>query len=177
MKTIFFSGLLAILILCSCTKKQEHNPYLDIKISEDNPEVPYKQLEYKMIFPDTVLVNKPYKATIEFKSDFDTIIPPIQIDEALDDTTKTRLITFYYFEPIKSPMGSETNLTLIDSAFVLNEYFELENIIFKEKGEFTFCGLLEDRIMYNYYNEKGIRDSVHFARKKQQIFKKVVVID
>lgn len=114
---------------------------------------------------------------IKFESDFDTIIPPIQIDESLEDTTKTRLITFYYFEPIKSPMKSKTDLILIDSAFVLNKYFDLKNIVFKEKGEFTFCGLLEDRIMYNHYNEKGIRDSVHFSRLKQQIFKKVVVIE
>jgi len=174
MKSIFliFLGTFALL---SC-KKEERNPYLDIKISEEIPEIPYKQLKYKMKLPDTLVVNNVYKATLEFESDFDTIIPPVQVD-ALSDSTKVRLITFYRFEPVRSPMKSNGDLILKDSAFVLNKRFDIDSILFKEKGEFVFCGLIEDRIMYNHYDEKGIRDSVHFARRRQQIFKKVVVVE
>jgi len=167
-------GLSLCIFFFSCEKKSEKNPYLDIKISEETPATPYEQLKYRMIFPDTVLVDKPYKATIEFESYYDTIIDPVQINP--HDSTKVRLITFYYFESFKKTM-EPTELVLIDSAFVLNKYFELDNVIFTEKGEFVFAGLIEDRIMYNHYNEKGIRDSVHFSRLKQQIFKNVVVVD
>jgi|SRR5690554_6738033 len=162
-----------ILSLCifffSCEKKNE--------LAEEILQPSYDQLEYKFNLPDTVIVNKPYSATIEFKSDFDTIIDPLQAGgNALKDSIKSRLIYFYYFEPFKNTM-KPTELVLIDSAFVLNKYFELNNIIFTEKGEFVFCGLIKDEIMYRHYNEKGIRDSVHFDRRKQQVFKNVVVVD
>src|SRR5690606_38639347 len=118
-----------------------------------------------------------YTATIEFESDFDKIIPPIQYDEALDDSTKMRLITYFNYEPVKASMKSLGELVRIDSTFVLNEKFEIENIVFKEKGEFIFHGFIKDVIMYNHYNDKGIRDTVYFDNLRQQIFKKVVVID
>jgi len=74
-------------------------------------------------------------------------------------------------------MKSNEDLILKDSAFVLNKKFDIDSIVFKETGEFVFCGLIKDEIMYNHYNSKGIRDSVHFDRRMQQIFKKVVVIE
>src|SRR5690606_25506337 len=92
----------------SCEKKSEKNPYLDIKISSEITQAPYDQLEYTFNLPDTVLVNKLYKATIEFKSDFDNIMPPVQVD-ALSDSTKVRVITFYRFEPFKHS-DAPTNL-------------------------------------------------------------------
>lgn len=168
MKKIIYSSFLIIFILYSCDKKESGELF---------PEPYLTDLPYKLTLPDTVLVNKPYKATIEFESDFDTIIPPIQIDEALDDTTKMRLITYYYFEPVKAPMKSLGELVLIDSTFVLNKKFEIENIVFKEKGEFIFSGFIKDVIMYNHYNDKGIRDTVYFDNLRQEIYKKVVVID
>lgn len=174
MKHIFLI-FLGTFTLFSCNK-EERNPYLDIKISEEIPEIPYKQLKYKMKLPDTLIVNKEYKAIIEFESDFDSILTPIQFAEKID-TTKMRLVIFYHFEPVKSPMKSNGDLILKDSTFVSNKSFEIENIIFKEEGEFVFCGLIYDEIMYNHYNSKGIRDSVHFARRRQQIFKKVVVVE
>src|SRR5690554_1099141 len=174
MKDLIFYFLIVITLL-SCDKKEEKNPYLDIKISEEIPEIPYKQLKYKIKLPDTVRVNSVYKAIIEFESDFDTIMPPVQVDAS--DSTKVRLITFYHYEPIKSPMRSEEDLILKDSAFVLNKSFNVLNIVFNEIGEFVFCGLIYDEIMFNYYNKHGIRDSIYFARRKQQIFKKVVVIE
>ena len=166
-----------MVLLYSCKKEVDKDAmYKEIKISSENPQPPYNQLKYKMIFPDTIQINKAYEATITFESDFDTILPPVQID-AISDSTKTRLITFYHYKPIKSPMNDENNLILKDSMFVLNKEFDVKNIVFKEKGTFTFCGLIYDQIMYNFYDNKGKRDSVHFAIRKQQIFKNVVVID
>jgi len=171
------ASLLIVFTLLSC-KKEERNPYLDIKISEEIPEIPYKQLKYKIKLPDTVRVNGIYKATIEFESDFDKIIDPLQVGGlVLKDSIKSRLVYFYQFQHIKSPMKSNEDLILKDSAFVLNKKFDIDSIVFKETGEFVFCGLIKDEIMYNHYNSKGIRDSVHFDRRMQQIFKKVVVIE
>ena len=162
----------------SCEKKSEKNPYLDIKISSEITQAPYDQLEYTFNLPDTVLVNKLYKATIEFKSDFDTIIDPLQAGgAALEDPTKDRLITFYHYKPVKSTVKSNENLILIDSTFVLNKSFQVDNIVFKEKGEFVFCGLILDKMRYQGYNEQGILSSVRFERLKQQIRKKVVVVE
>ncbi|WP_448606647.1 hypothetical protein [Paenimyroides ceti] len=164
-----------MILLYSC-KKDEEEIDKDLKITSENPQPPFRQLKYKMVFPDTIQVNKPYEATIVFESDFDTIIEPIQYIEVID-TTKIRVITFYQFEPIKSPMKDENDLILKDSMFVPNKEFNVKNIVFKEKGTFTFCGLIYDEVMYNYYDNKGKRDSIHFTRRKQQIFKNVVVID
>jgi len=139
MKSIFliFLGTFALL---SC-KKEERNPYLDIKISEEIPEIPYKQLKYKMKLPDTLVVNNVYKATLEFESDFDTIIPPLQVD-ALSDSTKVRLITFYRFEPVRSPMKFNRDLILKDSAFVLNKSIDFDSMWCKKKKELVIRGLI-----------------------------------
>lgn len=163
MKRIILSSFLAV-TLFSCEKK----------ISNEFPELIFDELEYKLNIPDTVIANTPYSATIEFESDFDSIIDPVQINP--HDSTKVRLITYYNYEPIKSPMKSLGQLIRIDSTFVLNKSFEI-NIIFKEKGEFIYCGFIKDVIMYNHYNGEGIRDTVHFEEKKQEIRKKVVVVD
>ena len=164
MKNIILSGFL-IITLYSCNKK----PYNEF------PQVIHDELRYKLNLPDTVFVNKPYTVTIEFESDFDTIMPAVQVDAS--DSTKVRLITYYRYEPVRAPMESLRELIRIDSTFVLNKKFKFENTIFKEKGEFIFCGFIKDVIMYNHYNERGIRDTVHFEHRKQQIFKKVVVVD
>lgn len=161
-------SFLILIFFLSCNEKKEDQ-------IDSVPQVPFEQLEYTITLPDTVSVNKPYKASIQFKSDFDSIMLPIQVD--VSDTTKMRLITFYHFEPIKIPLKSRGEMVLIDSTFVLNKNFEIDNIVFKEKGEFMFSGLIRDEIMYNFYNSRGICDSVHFDKRMQQIFKKVVVID
>lgn len=125
--------------------------------------------------PDTVILNKPYKITIEFKSEFDKIIDAVQINP--HDSTKMRLITYYRYKPIKSPMKSLSDFYLIDSVFVVNKKFEINNIVFKEKGVCFFYGLIVDEMSYEGYNEKGILNSVKYDNLKQQILKKVVVIE
>src|SRR5690606_25775312 len=140
-------------------------------------EESYNQLKYTFNLPDTVIVNKPYQATIEFKSDFDTIIDPLQAGgAALEDPTKDRLITFYHYKPVKSTVKSNENLILIDSTFVLNKSFQVDNIVFKEKGEVVVCRLILDKMRYQSYNEQGILSSVRFESLKQQNRKKVVVV-
>ena len=116
----------------SCEKKNE--------LAEEIVQSSFDQLEYKLKLPDTVIVNKPYQATIEFKSDFDSIIDPVQINP--HDSTKVRLITYYRYEPVRSPMKSIGELIKIDSTFVLNKNFEI-SIVFREKGEFIYSGLIK----------------------------------
>lgn len=167
MKQIILCGLLAVTFF-SCEKKT----------ANEFPKPVFNELEYKLNLPDTVIVNKPYKATVEFKSDFDKIIDPIQAGgAALEDPTKDRLITFYHYKPVKAPMKSTDELVLIDSTFVLNKSFEVDNIVFKEKGEYIFCGMILDEMRYQGYNEQGILNDVRFEELKQQIFKKVVVVE
>jgi len=161
--------------LFSCKKEEKTN---NVDTNTESKEESYNQLNYTFNLPDTVIVNKPYQATIEFKSDFDTIIDPLQAGgAALEDPTKDRLITFYHYKPVKSTVKSNENLILIDSTFVLNKSFQVDNIVFKEKGEFVFCGLILDKMRYQGYNEQGILSSVRFERLKQQIRKKVVVVE
>src|SRR5690554_8028482 len=146
----------------------------DRKVSNEFPEILFDELEYKFNLPDTVIVNKPYSAVIEFQSGFDSIIDPVQVNP--HDSTKVRLITYYRYEPVRSPMKSIGELIKIDSTFVLNKNFEI-SIVFREKGEFIYSGLIKDVIMHNHYNERGIRDTVSFEEFKQQIHKKVIVVE
>src|SRR5690554_2006391 len=163
-----FIALCLCISLFSCEKK----------VSNGFPEILFDELEYKFNLPDTLIANKLYSATIEFKSDFDKIIDPLQAGgDALKDSTKSRLIYFYYYQPTPSPVKSISQLVLIDSTFVLNKSFDVNNIVFKEKGEFIFNGLIKDELMLSHYNEEGILNGVRFDRLKQQIRKKVVVVE
>lgn len=174
MKNVILS-LLVLTFFSFCNTNKEKKIPLNGRELEGKPRVVYKDLKYKMKLPDTVIMNKLYRATIEFESDFDGITPSVHVDPS--DTTKVRIITFYRFKHIKSPLKRKSELSLIDSVFVPNKNFEVDDIVFKEKGEFVFCGLIKDVIMFNHYNKKGVRDSVHFEELNQQILKKVVVID
>lgn len=169
-----FKIFLVSFIMFSC---KDNNPYLGIKIGETKNKYPYKDLKYKLQLPDTVIKDKLYNISLTFESDFDKIIDSYLVDGALNDTTKTRVITFYQFYPLKSPLKDSDELVLKDSIFVTNKKFNINNITFNKTGEYVFCGLIEDEIMYNYYNKVGVRDSVFFDRRKQQVFKKVIVID
>ncbi|WCM40977.1 hypothetical protein MG290_08370 [Flavobacterium sp. CBA20B-1] len=176
MKKSFIALCLCIGIF-SCKNEEKANNN-ETNAETENKEESYNQLKYTFNLPDTITVNRPYKATIEFKSDFDSIIDPLQAGgKALEDPTKDRLITFYHYEPVKSTVKSNENMILIDSTFVLNKSFDIDNIVFKEKGEFVFRGMILDKMRYQGYNEKGILNSVRFESLKQQIRKKVVVID
>lgn len=146
--------------------------------SNDLPKILYNDLEYKLYLPDTVIINKSYRATIEFESEFDNVIDPMQAGgAALEDPTKDRLITFYHYKPVKASMNLGENLVLIDSVFVLNKSFDINNIVFKEKGEFIFYGMIIDKVRYQSYDEEGILNSVRFDKRKQQIVKKVLVVE
>ena len=101
------------------------------KTANEFPKACFNELEYKLNLPDTVVVNKPYKVTVEFKSDFDAIMPAVQVDAS--DSTKVRLITYYRYEPVKAPMKSLNELIRVDSTFVLNKSFEIRTILYLEK--------------------------------------------
>lgn len=157
--------ILIVVLLNSCNKKTEI----------DFPELIHNDLEYKLSLPDTVKVNKSYKVTIEFKSDFDKIIDAVQINP--HDSLKTRVVVFYRYNTISASNNIKKDLMFIDSIPVLNKSFEIDSVIFKETGSSYYYGVISDVIMYNNYNDKGIRTSVRFDDYKQQIVKKVVVIE
>ena len=87
------------------------------------------------------------------------------------------MVQFFLYEPRKLSEKENEKYIIVDSSFVSNKKFTVDNIIFEEKGEYLFQGFLLDEIMYNFYNEKGIRDSIHFDQRRQMIKKKVVVVD
>jgi len=171
--------------LFSCKKgagdniKNGENSEEDIAITRESMSISAKnanELKYRLILPETLQVNKPYNAVIEFESDFDAIIDPIQYVAKLD-STKPRVVQFFLYEPRKLSEKENEKYIIVDSSFVSNKKFTVDNIIFEEKGKYLFQGFLFDEIMYNFYNEKGIRDSIHFDQRRQMIKKKVVVVD
>lgn len=159
--------------------KHRENSGEDISITRESISTPAEdanELKYRLILPETLQANKPYNAVIEFESDFDKIIDPIQYVTKLD-STKPRVVQFFLYEPRKLSERENKKYIIVDSSFVSNKKFTVDNIIFEEKGEYLFQGFLFDEIMYNFYDEKGIRDSIHFDQRRQVITKKVVVID
>lgn len=184
MKYIFFS-LSIFFTLISCKKEIQNIEKTgeprdnELVITRTPMNVGAKnahELKYRMILPETLKVNEPYKAVIEFESDFDTIVDPVQFAVKLD-STKPRVIQFYRYKPKKLSEKDIEEYVIIDSTFVSNKQFTVENIVFKEKGEYLFQGYLFDEIMYNFYNDKGKRDSIHFDQRRQMITKKVVVVE
>ena|SRR5690606_7210237 len=169
-----FIALCSFIFLFSCNKEEKMN-HINTNAQTEIKEESYNQLKYTFNLPDTVIVNKPYMATIDFESDFDTIIEPVQTNP--HDPAKMRLITFYNYESVRSPLESQKVLVLKDSTFVLNESFDVNNIVFKEKGEFVFCGLILDEIRYKEFTKEGILTSIHYEKRKQEIRKKVVVVE
>jgi len=168
---IFFIILSLFLISCDKNKTQKNNiyeKYRGLKITED---ISQNDIKYELIFPDTIQKGEIYDAILHFESDFDTIAEPMK------DKLKHRIITFYYYEPVKYPLPKNgRNVTIQDSMFIPNKKFILGNIKFNESGEYLLSAAIKDEIMYSYYTDKH-RDSVHFSRKTQDISKKVVVIE
>lgn len=165
---------LVFLFLTSCNKKKEDffEKYKGIKLTESISKSLGGNISYRLDFPDTVRVNQPYEAIFEFDSPFDKIVEP------MEDTITYRSIKLSYFNPIK--LGNkilESDIVLKDSVYIPNKEFILGNVRFNEKGKFLFSVLIEDKIMYNYYNSNGKRDSVHFDRIFEEIKKEVVVIE
>ncbi|MCP1997524.1 hypothetical protein [Flavobacterium sp. HSC-61S13] len=177
MKTVnYFLLLMFLLISISCKKDRDEmilfEKYKGIKLTEKRSKLSENSIKYALVFPDTVKVNQAYEAIFRFSSDFDNIVEPMV------DTVNFRTITFNYYLPIKIGNKIENHdIVLKDSILIPNKLFVLENVRFTEKGSFVFLALIEDRIMYNFYNDSGKRDSIHYDRKIQEIKKKVVVID
>ncbi|MCP1995051.1 hypothetical protein [Flavobacterium sp. HSC-61S13] len=170
--------ILTLLMLCVSCKKEKKNTdlfdkYKGIQLTETRSESLENNIKYSLEFPDTLKVNQAYDAVFEFESDFDTIVAPMVVD-----SIKFRTITLYYYNPVRIGVrNKESDLVLRDSILIPNKKFTLGNVKFTEKGKYLFLALIEDEIMYNFYNAEGIRDSVHFNRKIQEVKKEVVVIE
>lgn len=183
-----------VIILCVCTfyfscKKEEESKNKSYNNNEEEeliitrapvstpvPALEANELKYRLILPETLQVNKPYNAVIEFESDFDAIVDPIQYAIELD-STKDRLVRFFHYEPQKLSSKNEAKNTDKEPIYVSNKKFTVENIVFKERGEYMFEGYIFDEIRYIFYDDQGKRDSVHFDQRRQMIKKKVVVVD
>jgi len=164
---------LLVILLYSCQKKKnQHEEYKGIHLTESISESLSGNITYTLDLPDTLRVNELYDAVFKFNSPFDAIIEPMV------DTINFRSIKFSYYQPIK--LGNkilERDIVLKDSVYIPNKLFILGNVKFEEKGKYLFLVSIEDKIMYNYYNSHGKRDSVHFDRIFEEIKKVVVVIE
>src|SRR5690606_1180765 len=116
-------------------------------------------------------INKSYNAIFKFDSPFDKIVEPFE------DTVNFRTITFFYYNPIEIGRKNKNGLMLKDSILISNKEFVLQNIKFSKKGNFLFLAMIEDQIMYNFYNKVGKRDSIHIERKIMEIKKEIVIIE
>src|SRR5690554_7678469 len=163
--------------LFSCKKgagdniKNGENSEEDIAITRESMSISAKnanELKYRFILPETLQVNKPYNAVIEFESDFDAIVDPIQYAIELD-STKDRLVRFFHYEPQKLSSKNDAKNTDKEPIYVSNKKFTVENIVFKERGEYMFEGYIFDKIRYIFYDDQGKRDSVHFDQRRQMI--------
>lgn len=189
MKFIDIKNLVIALCICvlySSCKKEEKNNRADrneekeLIITRAPVITPVSALEanelkYKLILPETLRVNKSYTAIIEFESDFDKIVDPMQYAVKLD-STKDRLVRFFY-SPYKLPSNNNQENKKIEPIYVSNKKFKVENIVFKEKGNYMFEGYIFDEIRYIFYDKKGKRDSIHFDQRRQMIKKKIVVVE
>lgn len=170
-----FGLILLVILFSSCEKKQKKERELEenteIKLTESLSKSLTGNIKYTLEFPDTLRVNESYQAVFKFNSPFDAIVDPMV------DTITFRTIKLSYYKPLE--LGTKINeddIVLKDSVYIPNKLFVLGNIKFDKKGKFLFLVLIEDEIMYNYYN-KGLRDSVHIDRIFEEIKKEVIVID
>lgn len=168
--------VLLILLFLSCNRLKENEEipekYRGIEITENSSKTVENNIKYTLELPDTLKVNQAYDAVLRFESEFDTIVEPMV------DSVNFRTIMFYYYNPVKIGVRNESRKLLVkDSVLIPNKEFVLGNVKFNEKGNYLFLALIEDEIMYSFYNNKGLRDSVHFDLKSQEIKKEVVVID
>lgn len=189
MEIMNIKNILIVLFVCifyfSCKKEDSNNKVnkneeKELVITRAPVSTPVSALEanelkYKLILPETLQVNKSYTAIIEFESDFDKIVDPIQYAVELD-STKDRLVQFFY-APYKLPLNNNQEDRKIEPVYVSNKKFKVENIVFRDKGDHMFEGYIFDEIRYISYDNKGKRDSIHFDQRRQMIKKKVVVVD
>ncbi|MCS4237831.1 hypothetical protein M2306_000592 [Myroides gitamensis] len=171
------SFFLIVLLFFSCERKQEKKDefeeYKGIQLTESFSKSLGGNISYTLELPDTLKVNQAYQAIFKFDSPFDTILDPM-----VSDSIKFRTIKLSYYKPIKIETEIlKEDIVLKDSVYIPNKLFTLGNIRFKEKGKYLFLVLIEDEIMYNYYNKHGKRDSVHLDRIFEEIKKEVVVIE
>ncbi|WP_156424178.1 hypothetical protein [Myroides odoratus] len=171
------SLIFVIILLSSCEgkqgKKEEFEEYKGIQLTESFSKSLGGNISYTLEFPDTLKVNQAYQAIFKFDSPFDTIVAPM-----VSDSIKFRTIKLSYYEPIKIKTEIlKEDIVLKDSVYIPNKLFTLGNIRFKEKGKYLFLVLIEDEIMYTYYNKHGKRDSVHLDRIFEEIKKEVVVME
>jgi len=161
-------SIIIIYLLFSCNNKENiSGEYKNVKLTESISD----DVRYTLIFPDTLRINKSYNAIFKFDSPFDKIVEPFE------DTVNFRTITFFYYNPIEIGRKNKNGLMLKDSILISNKEFVLQNIKFSKKGNFLFLAMIEDQIMYNFYNKVGKRDSIHIERKIMEIKKEIVIIE
>ncbi|MBB1149451.1 hypothetical protein H4K35_04755 [Myroides sp. NP-2] len=167
---------LFLLLLISCEKKQKkedfYEEYNGMQLTESRTKTLRGNITYTFDLPDTLKVNQAYDIVFKFDSPFDTIVDPMV------DTINFRTITMFYYNPIKvGERNEDIAFKAKDSILIPNKLFTLGNFKIEDKGKYLFFVVIHDEIMYNYFNDKGKRDSVHFDRIFEEIKKEVVVIE
>lgn len=132
-------------------------------------------LEFEFEFPDTVLLNKPYKGKIRFKGVFDSIstnvMEPVNgIDRyIIYCATQTKSID-YDFKELKrvklDTFGAIDNRTIL-----------LDNIVFREVGVQYIDGILNDHVTIDTLKRPlKPTDKVRYLEKEVRVTHKVFVL-
>lgn len=170
------SLFLFLILFISCEKKRKkeefYEEYKGMQLTESRTKTLRGNIAYTLDLPDTLKLNQPYDVVFKFNSPFDTIVSPMV------DTINFRTITMFYYNPIKVGVRNiDAAFKAKDSILIPNKLFTLGNFKIEEKGKYLFLVVIHDEIMYNYYNDKGKRDSIHYDRIFEEITKEVVVIE
>lgn len=163
--------ILIFFFLSSCEKKKEFEEYKGIKLTESRTKTLRGNINYTLDLPDTLKVNQSYDVVFKFDSPFDKIVAPMV------DTVNFRTITMFYYEPIREGIKNDDSaFKAKDSILIPNKLFILGNFKIKKEGKYLFLVMIHDEIMYNYYNNTGKRDSIHYDRIFEEITKEVLVV-
>lgn len=159
-----------VLLMISCKKEDNH------EINSNKNKISHKgSIEFRFDFPDTVLVNNPYKGEIKFKGIFDTLTTNVM--EPVDginryifySLTKTKNID-YSFEQLKK--------TKLDTFGAIdNRTIPLDNIFFEETGVYYIDGILNDQATIDMFKKSmNPTDMIRYLEKEVRVTHKVIVI-
>ncbi|MFN3968877.1 hypothetical protein [Flavobacterium sp.] len=155
--------LFVSLVIFSCKKKDA------IETKKHTQE----RIKYKVQFPDTVIVNKPYNGVIKYQSSLDTVTT------TFDDKKKNRYVLFF-MTITQNPNYDEKHLKQIFSdtfGASNNREIDIENIQFNKPGIFYIDGIINDYVVIDLdkKNKEGTK-IVREIEDEKRVTHKVVVI-
>lgn len=178
MKTNRFliATIISFLFIAAISCK-ENNASMDSSTFENDIMVE-KNIEpilYKIDFPDTVLIDKKYNGTIEYKSILDSIT------RVFGDLEKDRYVRFIMATSNSNNFSNE----VLKSKIVKDTFGALDNrnipfydVQFSQAGELFIVGVINDLVIIDLH-QKNIdgEDLVRLIENEVRVTHKVYVID